>query len=108
MRSPSACSSMSSQTQPQNVQVAFFTTVSSITLPPRLSPDLAVRTGRNDECSAERSPLVAPLDPARHVPPGGNLLPGRDLARSRLAGELACRGRFVFAGTLSRLFHAHH
>jgi len=30
MRSPFACSSMSSQTQPQKVQVAFFVTVSSI------------------------------------------------------------------------------
>ena len=33
MRSPSACSSMSSQTHPQKVQVAFFTTVSSIAAP---------------------------------------------------------------------------
>ena len=30
IRSPSACSSMSSQTHPQNVQVAFFTTVTVI------------------------------------------------------------------------------
>ena len=33
MRSPSECSSMSSQTQPQKVQVAFFTTFNSIVVP---------------------------------------------------------------------------
>src|SRR5713101_8435280 len=33
IRSPSACSSMSSQTQPQNVQVAFFTTLRLIASP---------------------------------------------------------------------------
>ena len=43
----SACSSMSSQTHPQNVQVAFFTTVSSISAPFNGElPSLAVRTGR--------------------------------------------------------------
>src|SRR5258706_8160146 len=33
IRSPSACSSMSSQTQPQNVQVAFFTILTLIATP---------------------------------------------------------------------------
>src|SRR5262249_41744533 len=88
MRSPSACNSMSSQTHPQNVQVAFFTTVSSIPCFPQLPADLAVRTGRDDERSAERTALAAALDAARHEAPGVDLLPGRHLARLGLVGEV--------------------
>src|SRR5262245_53048192 len=85
MRSPSACSSISSQTHPQNVQVAFFTTVNSISSP--LAEDLTARTGRQGESSAEGAAPVAAADAARHVATGLDLLPGRGLGR-RLAGEL--------------------
>src|SRR5262245_41208660 len=97
---------MSSQTHPQNVQVAFFTTVNSILWLP-LPSNLAVRTGRDDERSAKGSALVAALDPARHVPPGVDLLPGRSLARSGLAGELGCRGLFDFPAVFTRFFGPH-
>src|SRR5207247_5492131 len=73
IRSPSACSSMSSQTQPQNVQVASFTTLRLITSP--LHSGSAPRTRRDDERSAKLPAPEAPPDAARHVPPGGAQLP---------------------------------
>src|SRR5579884_2853572 len=127
MRSPSACSSMSSHTQPQNVQVAFFTTVSSIPhcLPswcrrlacktageppaPRktLAAQLAVRTGRDGEGSAEGAALAAAADAARHVPPRVDLLPGANLVRLGLGGELGGRRLIGLGGPVARCFGLH-
>src|SRR4249920_1485840 len=82
IRSPSACSSMSSQTQPQNVHVAFGTTL-------RLIASLAslglapARTGRHDEGSAKLPAAAAPADAARHVPSGLDQLPRRDILSRR-------------------------
>src|SRR5262249_62226034 len=90
MRSPSACNSISSQTHPQNVQVAFFTTVSSILAPS--TNDLPVRTGRNGERSAEGTPSETAPDAARHVAAGLDLFPGPAVAVVDLAGELGGRG----------------
>src|SRR4051794_38293799 len=95
---------MSSQTHPQKVHVAFFTTLSSIA-PPRLlfaSPrQLAVRTGRDDETSAQLPAAVAAADAARHVPPGGDLFPRPDFfggffENRRLAGRAGPGGRVRF------------
>src|SRR5207248_4763223 len=88
IRSPSACSSMSSQTHPQKVHVAFFTTVSCIrSIPgPAASGGLfvAVRTGRDDERSPELAAAEAPADAPRHEPPRLDLLPRRHVAAGRL------------------------
>src|SRR5579883_2811884 len=80
MRSWSACSSMSSQTQPQKVHVAFFTTFSCMPVP-WLTTDLAARTGRQHERSTQFPPQTAAADAPRHVAPVGDLLP-----RQRLPG----------------------
>src|SRR5262245_48307890 len=102
MRSASACSSMSSQTHPQNVQVAFLTTVNSIIhLRYAASGESVVlvgetvRTGRrNDEASPQRQPAATAADAAGHEPPGFELFPGRDfsggwLVRSGFLGVLS-------------------
>src|SRR5262249_50934915 len=92
MRSPSACSSISSHTQPQKVQVAFFTTV-RLMEGPELASFIFARTGRHDERSAQLSADAAPPDSPRHVSAGSNLLPrhwrlrissGRDRGSRRL------------------------
>src|SRR5687767_4834224 len=73
IRSPSACNSMSSQTHPQNVQVAFFTTVSSMS-PPRQRGSRPPGPGGTTNVH----PSLRPRQPPRHVPPGLDLFPGRD------------------------------
>src|SRR5437870_10969509 len=98
MRSPSACSSISSQTQPQKVQVAFLTTVRLIlcfsgfvsiyrfaferifrarndkSIIPLIT--LFVRTGRNHERSAQFPAEATPPDAARLVTAEFDHFPG--------------------------------
>src|SRR3989442_7876202 len=93
IRSPSACSSMSSHTQPQKVQVAFLTTVRLMLFFAWLGLGSA-RTGRHDERSAKLPSAEAPADAARLVPSGFDGLPGRDLVwsglrKSKIQGWLA-------------------
>src|SRR3989442_217637 len=93
IRSPSACSSMSSHTQPQKVHVAFLTTVRLILFFAWLGLGSA-RTGRHDERSAKLPSAEAPADAARLVPSGFDGLPGRDLIwsglrKSKIRGWLA-------------------
>src|ERR1700722_13246454 len=64
--SPSACNSMSSQTQPQKVHVAYFT-ISIAVLSP-LARLLVARTGRHQERSSQLPAAEAPARPARLVP----------------------------------------
>src|SRR5438093_13455930 len=72
--SPSACSSMSSQTQPQKVHVAFLTIV-------KLISGLVwfvfagARTGRHQKRSAQHAPTQTAADAPRHIPADGDLLP---------------------------------
>src|SRR5262245_47847919 len=74
IRSASACSSMSSQTQPQKVQVACFVTVSSIASP---LVGWTVRTGRRgDEASPQGEADATPACASRHKTPGLDLFPG--------------------------------
>src|SRR5262245_29960418 len=75
MRSSSACSSMSSHTQPQNVHVACFTMV-RLMASLVLSVLLRARTGRQDEGSAQLSAAKAAADATRHVAAGFDLFPG--------------------------------
>src|SRR5207253_4533885 len=95
MRSPSACSSMSSQTQPQNVHVAFFTTVRLI-VPLDLVDLLPARTGRHEKRSAQLPAQATAPDAARHVPPGLDLLPGRGSPRLGFRGNPGARRPIVF------------
>src|SRR3954465_4573586 len=84
IRSPSACSSMSSHTHPQNVQVAFFTTVREAMRWFRARVSFlggAGRTGRrDDEGSPQFAAAEAAADPAGHEPPRLDLLPRPHLA----------------------------
>src|SRR5262249_33553697 len=75
MRSSSACSSMSSHTQPQKVQVACFTMV-RLMASLVLAVLLRARTGRQDESSAQFPAAVAAPDATRHVAAGFDLFPG--------------------------------
>src|SRR5713101_6749076 len=103
MRSPSACSSMSSQTQPQKVHVASFTTVRLILLSLGLAP---ARTGRNDERSTKLPAGEAPPDAARHVPPGLNHFPRRNVFRRRFLVEHPERpDLFVWQNSLVHIAH---
>src|SRR5438552_297931 len=95
IRSPSACSSMSSHTQPQKVHVAFLTTVRLILFFARPSLGSA-RTGRHDERSTKLPSAEAPANAARLVPSCVNGLPGRDLVWSGLR-KSKIRGWLAFA-----------
>src|SRR5262245_50159249 len=74
MRSPSACNSMSSQTHPQKVHVAFRTTVRGIASQfvflssqfSVLSFGLPTRPGRNDKRSTKLAAGEAASSTARH------------------------------------------
>src|SRR5262249_40919907 len=55
---------------------------------PLSSVDLAVRTGRDDEGSAQRPAPAAAPDAPRHVPPGFDLFPGLDLFRVGLIDKM--------------------
>src|SRR4029450_4927553 len=93
IRTPSVCSSMSSQTKPQNVHVASFTTVKFIHHPawgPARSAQLSLflvrarpfdtaQTGRHDERSTKLPTAIAPPDAAWHIAPRLDHLPRRGI-----------------------------
>src|SRR5260370_5323767 len=85
MRSPSACSSMSSQTQPQKVHAAFLTTV-RLTVPPASLDLLPAQTGRHEKRSAQLPAKETPADAVRHVPAALDHFPWRGGARPRASG----------------------
>src|SRR6185369_11614715 len=97
---------MSSQTHPQKVQVAFFTTFSSILA--LSTNDLTVRTGRNGERSAEGTSSETAPNAPRHETSGLNLFPGHLLALRDLAGELSRRGVVALLVLNAGYFRPHY
>src|SRR5262249_57280021 len=63
----------------------------------------------SDVCSSalEVTALVAAPDPARHVPTGVDLLPGRDIVRRRLVGKVGGRGPLGPARQVTHSFGNH-
>src|SRR5262252_5746215 len=94
MRAPSACSSISSQTQPQNVHVALLTTVRLISDQLRLRCALcstsllgAARTGRYHEGSTKLPAAEDSAESARHISAGVDHFPRRDICGGSRRGD---------------------
>src|SRR5438477_9459767 len=101
MRSLSECNSMSSQTQPQKVQVAFLVTVNSMNLSrSRKRLLFSVRTGRDDERSPQLAAAVAAPNPPGHEPSRLDLGPG-----PRVVGRRFERRTLLGVAVLIRRFH---
>src|SRR5262249_51447384 len=78
--------SISSQTHPQNVQVAFFTIVRLIACLALLGL-VPARTGRQHERSAQLPAAITSPNPARPISPRIDQFPGLYLLALALAGS---------------------